>query len=59
MPVSIMLPPEAIWGYETVTSAYDEKPEESWQRIFDHVTWMYEEAADRDIEKLIGKRVKM
>ncbi len=57
MPVSIMLPPEAIWGYETVTSAYDEKPEESWQRIFDHVKWMYEEAADRDIEKLIGKRV--
>jgi len=25
MPVSVMLPPEAVWGYELVTSAYSEK----------------------------------
>ena len=54
MPVSIMLPPEAVWGYETVTSAYEEKPEESRRRIFDHVKLMYEEAADKDISRLIG-----
>ena len=53
MPVSIMLPPEAVWGYEAVTSAYDETPDESWQRIYDHVKEMYEEADDKAIWKLI------
>ena len=32
-----MLPPESVWGYDLVTSAYSEKPSESWQRIYDHV----------------------
>ena len=56
MPVSILLPPEALWGYETVTSAYSETPAESWQRIFDHVKQQYGGANDSDIVKLIGKR---
>lgn len=46
MPVSIMLPPETVWGYDLVTSAYSEKPSESWQRIYDHVKDMYEEAEE-------------
>ena len=33
MPVSILQPPEAVWGYETVTKCYDEKPKESLDRI--------------------------
>ena len=37
MPVSILLPPEALWGYETVTAAYREKPLDSWQRIEDRL----------------------
>ena len=36
MAVSIMMCPEAIWGRETVTSAYNESPVQSWQRLFDH-----------------------
>ena len=55
MAVSIMLPPESIWGYEMVTAAYSEKPEESWNRIFTHVKEMYPGADDAEIIRLIGK----
>ncbi|MCR5590525.1 MAG: hypothetical protein K6F73_03265 [Lachnospiraceae bacterium] len=56
MPVSIMLPPETIWGYDKVTSAYSEEPAESWERIFGQVKALYPEAYDEDIIRLIGKR---
>ncbi len=55
MPVSVMLAPEAVWGYETVTSAYKETPAESWERIVDHVKDLYPEADLNEIEKLIGR----
>ena len=47
MPVSIMLPPEAIWGYETVTSAYNEEPEVSRQRIVEHLSHTFQGKIDR------------
>ena len=55
MAVSILLPPESIWGYEAVTAAYSEKPRESWNRIFQHVKKMYPAADENDIIRLIGK----
>lgn len=55
MAVSIMLPPEKIWGYDRVTAAYNERPVRSWQRIFDHVKEMYPEAEADEIIRLIGK----
>ncbi|MBR1740276.1 MAG: hypothetical protein IJ733_00095 [Lachnospiraceae bacterium] len=55
MPVSVLLPPEAIWGYETVTAAYGEKPEVSWQRIFDRVRELCPEADEKAVIRLIGK----
>lgn len=55
MAVSIMLPPESIWGYEKVTAAYSEKPKESWDRIFEHLKKMYPAADGADIIRLIGK----
>ena len=55
MAVSVLLPPEAVWGYETVTSAYYEKPAESRQRIVDRIKEMYPHADDADIAKMIGK----
>lgn len=30
MPVSILLPPETLWGYDRMTAAYSESPEKSW-----------------------------
>ena len=55
MAVSILLPPESIWGYDKVTSAYSEKPKKSWDRIFRHVKEMYPGADEKDIIRLIGK----
>ena len=55
MPVSIPLPPEAIWGVKKVTSAYKEDPEKSRQKLIKHVKELYEEADDAEIIKLIGK----
>ena len=56
MPVSIMLPPESIWGYERITAAYSEKPAGSWDRISGHVKEMYPDTDDSDMLRLIGKR---
>ncbi len=55
MPVSIMLPPESVWGYETVTSAYSEDPRASWERIMNRVRELYPGASESSIMNLIGK----
>ena len=55
MPVSVLLPPEAIWGYEMVTSAYGEDPEQSRQRIADRIYERFPDATDAGIIKMIGK----
>lgn len=55
MPVSVLLPPEAVWGYEAVTAAYSEKPTESWKRITDRIKELYPDSDDADIMRLIGK----
>lgn len=55
MPVSLLLPPEALWGYDRVTAAYGESPHDSWLRIFRRVKELYPEADDADIIQLIGK----
>ena len=56
MPVSVLLPPEALWGYEAVTSAYDESPSMSYDRITARIREMFPGTDDIDIKKLIGKR---
>ncbi len=56
MPVSVLLPPEAVWGYETVTAAYNEKPAQSWDRIAERVLQYYPDAKETDLIRLIGKR---
>ena len=55
MAVSVLLPPESIWGYDKVTAAYSEKPVKSWNRIFRHVKEMYPGADEKNILRLIGK----
>ena len=56
MPVSILRPPESIWGYETVTRAYDEKPEVSWERIAERTEELFPGNDRPEIVKMIGKR---
>lgn len=55
MPVSVLMTPESIWGYDAMTVAYKEEPHESWQRIFEHTRKLWP-ADDAAILKLIGKR---
>ena len=57
MPVSVLMTPESIWGYDLLTSAYDEAPAASWDRIFAHVKARFP-APDDAICRLIGKRPK-
>ncbi|MBQ9642943.1 MAG: hypothetical protein IJV26_02770 [Lachnospiraceae bacterium] len=56
MGVAILLPPEAIWGYEAVTAAYTESPAVSWDRIMDRVMEVFPEADEDAAIRLIGKR---
>ena len=56
MPVSILQPPEAVWGYEMVTEFYKEKPEESWDRITERLREVFPESDEREIIRVIGKR---
>ena len=56
MSVSVMLPPESIWGYEAVTSAYKEKPEDSWERIIRRVKELYPAADEKAISRLAGRK---
>nr|WP_242836480.1 hypothetical protein [Ruminococcus flavefaciens] len=58
MPVSVLLPPEAVWGYDAVTSVYSESPHESWRRIVERVQQLYPDAHDAEIINLIGKEPK-
>ena len=55
MAVSILLPPESIWGYEAVSAAYHEKPQMSWRRLIDRVKELYPYADESSIVRLIGK----
>lgn len=55
MAVSVLVPPEAIWGYDAVTSAYSEEPSVSWKRICDRVRDCFPDAQEGDIISIIGK----
>ena len=50
-----MFPPETVWGYDLVTSAYGEEPVKSWQRITNHVKELYPDSSEETISRLIGK----
>ena len=58
MAVSILQPPEAVWGYEEVTRAYDEDPVLSWERITNRVRECFPGNDDGEMVRLIGKRPK-
>lgn len=55
MAVSILLPPESVWGYDTVTAAYSERPKKSWERQINRVKELYPDADDQSIIHLLGK----
>lgn len=56
MPVSILLPPEAVWGYDAVTAGYIEAPEESANRITAQIKRLYPSAEDSAVQRMVGMR---
>lgn len=52
--IAVYSTPEHLWGYDHVTSAYREKPEESWKRIEDHMNEIYPAAAKAQICRVLG-----
>ena len=56
MPVSILLPPEAVWGYDAVTAAYSESPEESARRIAEQIRSLYPSADEKAVLRMVGRR---
>ena len=55
MPVSVLAAPESLWGYEKLSSAYDEDPAESWSRVYDHIRSLYPHADDAAVRRLAGR----
>jgi len=56
MPVSILLPPEAVWGYDTVTAAYGEPPEKSARRIAEQIRKHWPSADEKTVWRMVGRK---
>lgn len=56
MPVSILLPPEAVWGRDAVTAAYGEAPEASARRIAEQIRKFWPSAEEKAILRMVGRR---
>lgn len=52
--IAVYSTPEHLFGYDHVTSAYKEDPEESWKRIVAHMNDRYPIAAEAQIRSVIG-----
>ena len=53
-PIAVYAKPEALWGYEYVTSRYSETPEVSGKAIAQHIMELYPVANADQIKRLIG-----
>ena len=55
MAVSVLLPPEALWGYGAVTAAYEEEPAQSWEKLRAQLLAHFPGADESAVKKLLGK----
>lgn len=53
MPVSIYTTPEQLWGYDAVTAAYSEDPQDSYARICEQVRKNFPWAQDELIRRMM------
>ena len=51
-PIAVYAKPEALWGYEYVTSRYSETPEVSGKAIAQHIMELYPVANADQIKRL-------
>ena len=52
-PVSVYSTPEHLWGYELVSSAYKEEPEESRERIYRQLKQNFPNASKEAVLKVL------
>lgn len=55
-PISVYATPEALWGYEHISSAYDTAPEESRTRIYQQVCRHFPSATGAALNTAMGYR---
>lgn len=53
-PLAVYTVPEHLWGYDYVTSAYKEDPDDSARRIANHIMEVYPIATNEQIKNVIG-----
>lgn len=53
-PIAVYATPEHLWGYDYVTSAYKEEPDDSSMRIAKYLTEVYPIATTDQINNIIG-----
>lgn len=53
-PVSVYSTPEQLWGYEWISMAYKERPEESREKVFEQVRQNFPHASQEGILKVLG-----
>ncbi len=54
MAVSVLLPPEALWGYDAVTAAYPEEPAASWEKLRAQLLTHFPHADEPAVRRLLG-----
>ncbi len=55
-PIAVYATPEHMWGFDYVRSKYSETPEESAEKIAEHIREVYPIATAAQIKKVIGKK---
>ena len=53
-PISVYTTPEALWGYDHISSAYAAAPAESKAMIYEQVRKSFPEAARGELEAVLG-----
>lgn len=54
--IAVYCTPEHLWGYDYVTSRYQEEPKESEESIFSHIRALYPETDEWSLRKVLGIR---
>ncbi len=52
--IAVYSTPEHLWGYDYVTSAYQEEPSESWDRIVGWMKALYPKETETQIHRMVG-----
>ena len=53
-PISVYATPEALWGYDHITSAYGADPAESKAQVYEQVREHFPETAQEELDEVLG-----